>query len=96
VKSDIQTLMDNQQRLLQLLNETSTYHLGTMVRKVVRNTSVLHGSLGLQVKTTHTGTVVRERCKGNDAGTVRENVCNNSKNVKSHVFLDFEKKRKKT
>ena len=31
--------------------------------------------------------------------TVRENVCNNLKNVKSHVFLDFEKnvkKRKKT
>jgi len=54
VKSDIQTLMDNQQRLLELLNETSTYHLGTMVRKVVRNTSVLHGSLGVQVKTTHT------------------------------------------
>jgi len=27
------------------------------------------------------------------AVTVRENVCNNSKNVKSHVFLDFEKKR---
>jgi len=24
--------------------------------------------------------------------SVRENVCNNSKNVKSHVFLDFEKK----
>ena len=72
VKSDIQTLMDNQQRLLQLLNETSTYHLGTMVRKVVRNTSVLHGSLGgVQVKTTHTGTVVRERCEGNDTGQWR-------------------------
>jgi len=29
--------------------------------------------------------------------TVQENVCNNSKNVKSHVFLDFEeKKHKKT
>jgi len=50
VKSDIQTLMDNQQRLLQLLNETSTYHLGTMVRKVVRNISVLYGSLAVQVK----------------------------------------------
>ena len=65
MKSDIQTLMDNQQRLLQLLNETSTYHLHhlhhlVMVRKVVRNISVLHGSLGVQVKTTHTGTVVRE------------------------------------
>jgi len=24
--------------------------------------------------------------------SVRENVCNNSKNVKNHVFLDFEKK----
>ena len=27
--------------------------------------------------------------------SVRENVWGNSKNVKSHVFLDFEKKRKK-
>jgi len=28
--------------------------------------------------------------------SVRENVCSNSKNVKSHVFLDFEKRLKRT
>jgi len=32
--------------------------------------------------------VLRERKQS----SVRENVCINSKNVKSHVFLDFEKK----
>jgi len=27
--------------------------------------------------------------------SVRENVCSNPKNVKSHVFLDFEKRKKR-